>query len=689
MSHKNRLAKETSPYLLQHAANPVDWYPWGPEALEKARIEDKVILVSIGYSACHWCHVMEHESFESEQVAEVMNRHFVNIKVDREERPDVDAVYMDALQAMGVRGGWPLNVFLMPDAKPFYGGTYFPRNNWMNLLQSVQSAFEEQRDKLQDSADGFAANLQEKESARYRLNLGSAISEAGFTEDELRVLLNTISKDFDTKDGGMRRSPKFPMPAIWNFLTGMGDLTGSEPLLAHLKLTLDRIALGGIYDHLGGGWTRYSTDEMWKVPHFEKMLYDNGQLMTVYSGAIGLFRELDIYPESLSLYQWAIRKTVGWLEREMTNPEGGFYSAQDADSEGEEGKYYVWKSAELRDILGENYDWFAHIYEISDEGNWEHANNILHLESILAEEDWNRLLKANEELFAVRDKRIKPGLDDKILCSWNALMINGLIDAYRTLGDEDIKALMLKNAAFIRENLLIKVYNEDEEEGRGLWHMHSPKNSEDRGIHGFLEDYGTVIQAFINLYQVTFDETWLNEAEMLADYTLANFFDPDEGLFYFTDVQGEELIARKKELFDNVIPGSNSILAHGFLKLSVLVGRPDFRELSESMFYKLKNLILADPQWLSNWASLGLSFTMPMAEIVLSGPEIDAFRKELDLAYYDFNKVFAGTQNRSELPLLKGRDAEADKTVIYVCYENTCRLPVQQVDKAIEILKEA
>jgi uncharacterized protein YyaL (SSP411 family) len=687
MSHKNRLAKETSPYLLQHAENPVDWYPWGPEALEKARSENKVILVSIGYSACHWCHVMEHESFENQQVADVMNQYFVNIKVDREERPDVDAIYMDSLQAMGVRGGWPLNVFLMPDAKPFYGGTYFPRNNWVNLLHSIQSAFNEQRDKLQESADGFALNLQEKESAKYRLNLSPATSEMGFTDDELRILLNTISKDFDTKDGGMRRSPKFPMPAIWNFLTGMGDLTGSEPLLAHLKLTLDRIALGGIYDHLGGGWTRYSTDEIWKVPHFEKMLYDNGQLMTVYAGAAGLFRELDIYPESVSLYQWAIRKTIAWLEREMTNQEGGFYSAQDADSEGEEGKYYVWKASELRTVLGEDYDTFAAIYEITGEGNWEHGNNILHLEQLLSAADWNKLEKTHDLLFEIRDKRIKPGLDNKILCSWNGLMLNGLIDAYRMSGDESIKTPILKNAEFIRENLLIRVFDEDGKEGRGLWHMHSLKNADGNGIHGFLEDYGSVILAFVNLYQLTFDESWLREAEMLADYTLANFFDAEEGLFYFTDIQGEELIARKKELFDNVIPGSNSIMAHGFLKLSVLAGRTDFRELSESMFFKLKNLILADPQWLSNWAALGLSFTMPMPEIVLAGPDIHRFRKELDLKYYDYNKVFAGTQTESKLPLLEGRNSKSETTMIYVCFENTCQLPVSEVDKAVEILK--
>ncbi len=689
MSHKNRLAEETSPYLLQHAGNPVDWYPWGQEALEKARIEDKVILVSIGYSACHWCHVMEHESFEDGEVAEVMNRYFINIKVDREERPDVDAVYMDALQSMGLRGGWPLNVFLMPDARPFYGGTYFPRNNWLNLLKSIRQAFSEQREKLQESADSFTAGLREKESGKYRLNLNPAAVEIGFTHEELQVLFTQLSADFDTVHGGMKRSPKFPMPAIWNCLLLLADLTGEASLLEHLKLTLDRIALGGIFDHIGGGWTRYSTDERWKVPHFEKMLYDNGQLLTVFARAISLFRELDIFADSRLWYEKAVKQTVGWLRNDMTGPDGGFYSAFDADSEGEEGKYYLWTAEELSLVLGEDYEWFAALYEISPEGNWEHGNNILHLEVLPGTYEAERLAPMLLLLKKEREKRVRPGLDNKVLCSWNGLALNGLTDAYRVTGEESFRDLILNNARFIAEYLCLKVSTEDGLEGRGLWHMLSSKNKEGAGIPGFLEDYAAVIQAFINVYQITFDEQWLKEAEMLADYTMANFFDEEEGFFYFTDSQAEELIARKKELFDNVIPASNSMMADNFLKLSVLTGRKDFLETSKMMFGRMKELILRDPQWLSNWGGLGLSFTMPLAEVVLTGPDIRSFRKIIDRDYCDFNKVFAGAEKFSDLPLLQGRFTEDGRTMVYVCYDNACQLPVASTSEAIEILRKS
>lgn len=681
----NRLVKETSPYLQQHAHNPVNWFPWGDAALQKAKTEDKPILVSIGYSACHWCHVMERESFEKEDIAAVMNEYFVCIKVDREERPDVDAVYMEALQAMGLRGGWPLNVFLMPDAKPFYGGTYFPPANWQNLLKSIQNAFVTQRQKLEESAEGFTRNLQAKENEKY--NFGKFQDEEKlFTENEIVTCLQKLESTFDYERGGMQRSPKFPMPSVWKSIGEAISVIDRQDdflqkVIAHLDYTLTRIAIGGIYDHLGGGWTRYATDAEWKIPHFEKMLYDNGQLVGLYSPA-----RLNLSSTMGLLASWAVSKTIAWLTREMTSLEGGFYSAQDADSEGEEGKFYVWKEDEIATILGENTEWFSTIYNIYDSGNWEHGNNILHLDTMPAVEDWERLQLAYDKLFTIRDNRIKPGLDNKIICSWNGLMLNGLVEAYRNFGVDSYLALALTNATFIQEKLTEKVVDSDGKSGRGLWHLHEP-NPERKKQLGFLEDYAAVIQAFTNLYQVTFDETWLSEAEMLTDYALANFFDVEEGFFFFTDSQGEKLIARKKEIFDNVIPASNSMMCKSLLTLGTILSREDFVATSKLMFAKVKPLMMQDPQWMSNWFSAGILFAKPIAEIVIVGDKMQDFRKELDAEILFPNKVFVGTKAYSELNLLQNRTMVNGKTTIYVCFDKTCQLPVNEVSEALKLLQ--
>jgi hypothetical protein len=687
---QNRLAKETSPYLQQHAQNPVDWFPWGNEALEKAKREDKPMLVSIGYSACHWCHVMERESFEKDDIAAVMNEYFVCIKVDREERPDVDSIYMEALQAMGLRGGWPLNVFLMPDAKPFYGGTYFPPANWQNLLKSIQHAFVEQREKLQESAEGFTRNLQAKENEKYSFGEFQQ-QEKLFTETEIIECLQKLESTFDYERGGMQRSPKFPMPSVWkaigealsvlnikNIVVSSSGVENLQKVKSHLDYTLTRIAIGGIYDHLGGGWTRYSTDAEWKVPHFEKMLYDNGQL-------VGLYNTSPEEPELGVIGSWAVSKTITWLSREMTSPDGGFYSAQDADSEGEEGKFYVWKEDEIQRTLGEESALFSTIYNIYDSGNWEHGNNVLHLDAMPSIEDWSKLRDTYERLFTVRESRIKPGLDNKIICSWNGLMLNGLIEAYRNFGKEEYLSLALKNAAFIKSNLTEKVINPDGKAGRGLWHLYESDPDRKKQL-GFLEDYAAVIEAFSNLYQVTFDETWLLEAEMLTDYAVANFFDLEEGFFYFTDSQGEQLIARKKEMFDNVIPASNSMMCKNLLILGTILSREDFVETSKLMFAKVKPLMMQDPQWMSNWLSAGILFTKPIAEIVLVGDDIHDFRKNLDAEILFPNKVFVGTKSDSNLSLLQNRTAINDTTTVYVCFDKTCQLPVNSVEEVLPLL---
>jgi len=669
----NRLIHETSPYLQQHAHNPVDWYPWGEEALTKARTENKPILVSIGYSACHWCHVMERESFEKEQVAEVMNADFVCIKVDREERPDVDAIYMDSLQAMGTRGGWPLNVFLMPDAKPFYGVTYLPAQNWVQLLRSVKNAFENHHDDLVKSAEGFTSNMLIKESEKYDLYPGQERGEAVPSIDDLHEMFEKMKQHFDTEKGGMDRAPKFPMPSIYKFLLRYYALTQNPEALRHIELSLNRIALGGIYDHVGGGWARYSVDDEWFIPHFEKMLYDNGQLLSIYSEAYTLTKN--------ELYKSRVYETIDWLEREMASAEGGFYSALDADSEGVEGKFYIWTQSELKLIFGDDFEWFSKLYNIRASGNWEHGYNHLHLAPnpqwglnagktpSLTGEGWGGIQYKNalQKLFIARESRIRPGLDDKILASWNGLMLKGLTDAYRAFGEEKFKTLALNNARFLKEKMT---------SNQQLWHNY--KNGK-ATIVGFLEDYATVVDAYIGLYQATFQEEWLDEALKLTAYVVENFYDAEDELFYFTDSNAEDLIARKKEVFDNVIPASNSLMAQNLYWLGTIFDHGDYVKLADWMLLKMKRALLTDVQWVTNWAALYALRTQPTAEIAIVGKEADALRKELESRFVP-NKIVVGTQTRSDLPLLQERTAKNDLTTIYVCFNKTCNLPVHTIN---------
>lgn len=654
----NRLAKETSPYLLQHAHNPVDWFPWGKEALDKAKEENKPILVSIGYSACHWCHVMERESFESEELAAIMNEHFVSIKVDREERPDVDAIYMDAVQAMGIQGGWPLNVFLMPDGKPFYGGTYFPPVNWKKLLYAVSEGFQNHLPDLQKSAEGFTENMSFLESVKY----GLQSDEVGFNMDDLEAMYQKLSGTFDPQWGGFERAPKFPMPSVWLFLLRYIQAGGDkkEEALAHLRLTLSKIAKGGIYDQLGGGFARYSVDGEWFCPHFEKMLYDNGQLLSLYSEAYSL--------TELPLYQQVIFETIDWLEREMLSPEGGFYSAQDADSEGVEGKYYVWTHAEIHQVLGEKADKFCRAYQVSMEGNWEHGVNILWKNHTFLNSDFSEEIAL---LMAHRNQRIKPGLDDKMLCSWNGLALKGLVDAYKVFGEEKFLDLALKNASFIEKYLL----NDNQ-----LWHSY--KNGEAK-ITGFLEDYAAVIDGFTSLYQVCFEEKWLHLAEKLSLYVYLNFWDEQDELFFFTDKNAEALIVRKKEIFDNVIPSSNSMMAKNFYTLGLILDREDFIDLSKLMVGKMKDMLTKNVDYLTNWACLASQLVTPTVEIAIVGEEYLTFRAKIDQKYFP-NKVLSATKDKSELPLLEHRTAFDGQTNIYVCFNKACRRPVQTVEEAWE-----
>ncbi|AYA35630.1 thioredoxin domain-containing protein [Hymenobacter oligotrophus] len=671
----NRLAHESSPYLLQHAYNPVDWYPWGEEALSRAQKEQKPILVSIGYAACHWCHVMERESFEHEEIAQIMNERFVCIKVDREERPDVDQVYMDAIQAMGLGGGWPLNVFLTPEAKPFYGGTYFPSRNWFELLQQIANAYgSEHRAELDKSAEDFARVLRANDLEKY----GAKISTKPVGQQAFGTLLRNLAKHFDAKRGGTGQAPKFPMPVIWRFLLRAHALTGNDAALQQTNLTLREMAWGGIYDQAGGGFARYSVDDAWLVPHFEKMLYDNGQLISLYAEAYQLTQD----------EQWreVVEQTVAFVQRELMSPEGGFYASLDADSEGEEGKFYVFGLEQLREALGDEAPLAAEYYGCTALGNWEHGHNILHRrQSDAAFAEAHQLTPGvvaslaagwREKLLAYRSQRARPALDDKILTGWNALMLRGLVDAYRAFHLPQYLELALQNAEFIEQNL---------RRGQGLWRNY--KNGR-ATIVAFLEDYALLIDAYTALYEATFAERWLQRARELTEYVLEHFADEADSHLFYTDDTGEALIARKKELFDNVIPSSNSLMAHNLLRLGALLDVPAWHERATNMLALAQDLAVNEPQHLGNWASLYLSLLAPLAEVAVIGPEAEHFRRELSRHYLP-NAVLAGTNTSSELPLLQNRHAAEGQTTIYVCYNRACQQPVYNPTEALAQLQAA
>lgn len=652
----NRLKYETSPYLLQHKDNPVHWYSWGDEALKTARTEDKVILLSIGYSACHWCHVMEHECFEDREVAALMNAHFINIKVDREERPDIDHIYMEALQNMGVRGGWPLNVFLLPGGEPFYGGTYFPKSRWMEALAGVLNVFQHRREEVMTSGRSFVNSLNTKDSDKYLF--GKPSDSSIYTKEEQAELSEKLAKDFDAEDGGMNRAPKFPMPSLWNMICHLGHLTGNPYLKEHLEFTMGRMVLGGIFDHLGGGWTRYSVDSYWKVPHFEKMLYDNGQLMHLYSTVAAR-------SDHRLLYQWAVDKTFNWLLREMNEENGGLFSALDADSEGEEGKFYVWTKAETEEVLGEAAARFMEEYGIVKEGNWEHGNNLLHLEHLPAQ--WDEIRESHEKLLEVREKRVYPGLDNKVITSWNALMISGMAARSKTFGS-DLRFAREK-LDYLNRELTFSSRNEEGDIALGVFHQ-----AGERKIHGFLDDYAALIRANTDMYAVSFDERYLETARQLCQYVMANFYDQEEGLFYYTDVEGEKLIARKKELFDNVIPSSNSMMAKSLYFTGRYTGVPAYTELARQLFAKLKPLTLQDPKWLSNWTDLGLILSQRQVEVVVTGPDYREWIGVLWQRDVSPATLYFGAADKSTLPVFENRFTGTN--TIYTCEDYVCSMPV-------------
>ncbi|APY11275.1 thioredoxin domain-containing protein [Seonamhaeicola sp. S2-3] len=674
--HTNSLINETSPYLLQHAHNPVNWKAWNNKTLEEAKKTGKLILISVGYSACHWCHVMEHESFEDNLVAQVMNKHYINIKVDREERPDVDQTYMNAVQLMTRSGGWPLNVVALPDGRPIWGGTYFPKEQWLSALEQLAKLYIESPEKLYQQANNVEKGL--KTLDMIELNTDAPIFEKAFID----LAVKKWSALFDYHFGGLNRAPKFMMPNNYHFLLRYAYQNNDTNLLNYVNHTLTQMAYGGVYDQIGGGFSRYSVDNKWHVPHFEKMLYDNAQLVSLYSNAYLVTKN--------KLYKNIVEETLEYINREMTTNEGAFYSALDADSnniEGklEEGAFYVWTKEELKTLLKEDFKLFADYYNINNYGHWEHGNyvlirkdddeTIIKRHGILKEKLNKKVSCWKALLLETRTTRPKPRLDDKTLTSWNGLMLKGYIDAYRVFQKQEYLDSALKNASFIVNKL--------RKEDGGLYHTYKEGKSK---INGYLEDYASVIEAFIALYENTLDTKWLNTSRDLTNYTFDHFFDENSNMFFFTSNEDSLLVSRNIEYRDNVIPSSNSIMAKNLFKLGHYFDNQYYTKTATTMLNNVKPEIMEYASGYSNWLDLMLNYTHSYYEIAVVGANAKQKILELNKTYLP-NKLIAGSTHESSMPLLLNRYI-ANKTLIYVCINKTCKLPVSETDIAIKILKE-
>lgn len=670
----NELHLETSPYLLQHANNPIHWKAWNEQALAQAKEENKLIIVSIGYSACHWCHVMEHESFEDEDVAAVMNSHFISIKVDREERPDVDATYMKAVQLMTGQGGWPMNAVLLPDGRPIWGGTYFKKDNWIATLEQLQELYTTQPEKVTDYAEKLLTGIK-----LLVLPGEKTIDEIPPTSG-IEPIVEKWSKSFDWEFGGYARAPKFMMPNNYLFLQRYGFQEKRQDILDFVDLTLTRMAYGGLFDTLDGGFSRYSVDMKWHVPHFEKMLYDNGQLMSLYAEAYKRTKD--------PLYKEVIEKTHRFIKKELTDSTGGFYSALDADSLNEkghleEGAFYVWEKQELKDLLKEDFDLFATVFNINEFGYWEDGHFVLiqneSIEKLAAEAGITAealQIKKNqweELLYKVREKRAKPRLDDKTLTSWNAIMLKGYIDAYKALNNSEYLMAAHRNARFITDNL----WHSDGH----LWRTY--KNGVTK-IKGFLEDYALTADAFIALYEATLEEEWLLYAKQLTDYCLENFYDAKQQLFAYTSAKEEQLIAAHFETEDNVIPASNSIMAIVLYKLSMFFENSHYEKTALQMLHLIiQNLDY--PSAFSNWLNLWLNLSSQNRELAICGANAAEEIKKINRHYLP-HVITAGSTTASTLPFLANRFVQ-DELLFYICQNKACGLPLTTTEETLNNLQ--
>jgi hypothetical protein len=678
----NRLQHETSPYLLQHAHNPVDWYAWKPEAFEKARREDKPILVSIGYSTCHWCHVMERESFENEDIAAFMNEHFVNIKVDREERPDVDAIYMEACQVISGSGGWPLNCFLLPDGRPFFAGTYYPprpaynRPSWMQVLQNILQNYNNRRDVVKDQAERLMAIIKSSDSVFLGDQVAEQKDELIFTPVLLQNIFYQLQNRFDRENGGFGGAPKFPGSMALDYLLRYHHHADEPDAQQHALFSLDAMIHGGIYDQLGGGFARYATDKAWLVPHFEKMLYDNALLVSLLSDAYRISKK--------EVYQETIAETLTFVEREMTSPEGGFYSALDADSEGEEGKFYVWQKEEIDQILGADAELFCDFYDVTEDGNWEGKTILWRAQSFEeyaektsrdVEELKTRLRVSREKLFAEREKRVRPGLDDKILLDWNALMCTAYAKAYMALGEATYRETAERNLAFLLEKFR-------QDEGQRFYHTYKEGNAQ---YDAFLDDYANLLEAIIHVYQIDFDEQKLELARSILEFVLENFWDAQSKLFFFTDGRQQDIPVRRKELYDNATPSGNSTMIHNLLYLSILLGESRYKEIAVDMLKAMRDAVERYPSSFARWATALTLLVHPMHEIAVVGDQAENLAEELNRLYLPNAILMASAEASDDYPLLAGRNA-SEQTNIYICRDYACQMPVQSVEEAKKIL---
>ncbi len=669
----NELQQETSPYLLQHANNPVHWKAWNTTVLAKAKAENKLIIISIGYSACHWCHVMEHESFEDEAVAQVMNAHFVSIKIDREERPDLDAIYMKALQIMTQQGGWPLNILALPDGRPVWGATYVPKETWIETLKQLQDLYQENPGTMQKYADKLQQGMQSIEILK-------TSSKNTFDKTKIDVLIKNWQGYFDWEYGGMASSPKFMMPVNYKFLMQYGHQKQDKKILDYVNLTLTKMAFGGLFDTVGGGFSRYSVDRKWHVPHFEKMLYDNAQLVSLYSEAYRL--------EANELYKEVVFKTLNFVIKQWLTPKAGFYAAFDADSLDEnqvlkEGAFYIWTKNDLQAILKDDFDLFAEVFNCNDFGHWEDGDYVLIQNKDLAEiahenqitlailqvkkQGWEQLL------YQERSKRNMPNLDYKCITSWNALMLKGFIEAYKTFGDKNHLEIALKNAHFIMTYLW--------HEETYLWHQFT---NEKASINGFLEDYTLVVEAFMALYEITFEEKWLERAKKLTDYTLTHFYNAENAFFAFNNNSDEALFSKHYETEDNVIPASNSIMAGNLFQLAVYFNELKYSEIATKML----DIILPEIQYASsysNWLFVYHKYVLHPKELAICGKNALDFAYKMQQKYLP-NLVFAGSEEPSNLLFLNNRFVP-NQTTFYICENQSCQLPETDFELVLKQLK--
>ena len=669
--YTNSLISETSPYLLQHAHNPVDWHAWNDETLELAKKENKLLLISVGYAACHWCHVMERESFEDSSVAAIMNENFINVKVDREERPDVDQVYMNAVQLLTGRGGWPLNCVALPDGRPIWGGTYFTKDNWTNALTQLADLYKNDPSK----AEEYAAKLTEGIQQTGLIALNE--NDPDFHLEELELAIAKWKPTMDDKNGGRKGAPKFPMPGNLQFLLRYAVQNNDKEMMTYVNTSLTQMAYGGLFDQVGGGFARYSVDDHWHVPHFEKMLYDNAQMTSLYAKAYQVSKD--------PLYKSVVYETLSFVEAELYNDIGAFYSSLDADShneagELEEGAFYVWTKDSLEKLLGSEFALFSKYFNINDYGKWEEDK--YHLIRSVSDSEFctenkmdqkeleARVVKWKELLSKERNKRDKPRLDDKTLTAWNALMLKAYVDAYTVFNDDAFLKKALKNAHFITNNMV--------KEDGGLYRSYKNGKS---NIEAYLEDYATVIDAFITLYEATFDENWLQAAKQFTDYSYDHFYDEDSKMFFFTSNKEKGLISRKVETDDNVIPSSNSIMANNLFKLGHYFSNKRYSENAMTMLNNVKDTAINYGAGASNWLNLYSNYLGDYYEIAIVGTNASDKLGEINKRYIP-NKLIVGSIKESNLPLLAYKYNPAE-TTIYICIDGACKLPVTDATDAL------